>query len=180
MSEKTDEFILVKSGVQKRRDGGAEIIISEKDDRHPKGHLLVSSPDRFSLAFPTAAVREAVTKGRLIEASAEDRGAITPEERERILASAGFQKPTAEGKARDLKSDKNDSVASGAAANPAAGGGADKNAEVSLEAGDSPETLDARYNRQPLFDFATTNGVQVAKGATKTEIIAAIFAAQQQ
>lgn len=61
------EFIEVRSGLVKQADGGKRIVLHEKDSAHPEGEIVISSPDRWVEVFPTAKVRELITKGQLIE-----------------------------------------------------------------------------------------------------------------
>lgn len=144
--------ILVKSGKAKKKDGGAEIVLSETDARHPNGHALVSSPDRFTEVFPTALVREQITKGTLVEASKED-----------YEAAKGNAAAEKERKSPD---------------EGALGRADSKNEKVEVREGDTVQSLVDRYNAAPLLSFAKENGIEVDQKASKAVVAEAILSAQ--
>lgn len=71
MSKKS-ELIKVKSTLPKGKDGGSQIVLSETDERHPDGHGFCADPDKWVAVYPTAKVRELISKGSLVEKGAGD------------------------------------------------------------------------------------------------------------
>lgn len=68
-TEKDDSspgFITVKSTLESKPDGGDEVVLFEKDDRHPGGEAFVAG-DWPVKVFPTPRVTALIREERLIE-----------------------------------------------------------------------------------------------------------------
>ena len=61
------KLLRVKGTVELRDDGGAEVILFERDRRHPGGEAYVAGTDEADV-YPTAGVISRLRDGKLVEA----------------------------------------------------------------------------------------------------------------
>jgi len=155
------DTIFVRSAKPTQADGGGEIVLTERDERHPEGEIFIADADRWTEVYPTPAVRLAISEGRMKERETEDEEADAP-----WTPPSGvevFVTPSQEANAADAEAFSKGDTAS-------------QNV-FSIDDGETVDSLSKRLNKGELTMMADYYGAEYTADNNKAEIAEAILVA---